>query len=96
MADSSSFVQDVSHDTRYHENEFLRVELETGLMFSRIAREARNQDKRDRNCAQARRAYDALLHFIPKIPKGNFVSSDILRRGLAQLKSELQHLGEAV
>lgn len=95
MADiPSSFVPDPSLDANYHEDEFLRVELHTGLMFARIARQARYQEKRDRNCAQARRAYDALLRFMPKLPNGKFVGSDEMTRGLGQLKSELQQLGE--
>jgi len=85
-----------SPDPNSHEDDFLRVELCTGLMFSKIAREARHQEKRDRNCAHARRAYDALLRFIPKMPNGNFVGSDEMTRGLAQLKSELQQLGEVL
>ena len=90
----SSFVADPFMDAAHHEDEFLRVELQTGLMFSKIAREARHRDKRDRNCAQARRAYDALLRFIPKLLNGSFVGSDEMTRGLGRLKSELRELGE--
>ena len=90
----SSFGPDPLLDANYHEDEFLRVELQTGLMFSKIAREARHQEKRDRNCAQAKRAYDALLRFLPKLPNGKFVGSDEMKRGLGQLKAELQQLGE--
>ena len=83
-------------DANTRADEFLKVELHAGLMFSKIAREARHQEKRDRNCAHARRAYDALLRFIPKMPNGNFVESDEMTRGLGQLKSELQQLGEVL
>ena len=77
-----------------HEDRFFRVELGTGLMFSKIALEARHRNKRDRNCANARRAYDALLYFSPKMPNGLFVRSNHMTRGMAQLKAELQLLGE--
>ena len=65
-------------------------------MFSKIAREARHQEKRDRNREHARRAYDVLLRFIPKMPNGDFVGSDEMTRGSEQLKSELQQLGEVL
>ena len=89
-----SFVPRKTLKTLSNEDDFLRVELRTGLMFSKMALEARHQEKRDRNCANARRAYDALLHFSPKLPNGTFISSDKMIKGLAQLKSELLRLGE--
>ena len=58
---------DSSLDANAYDDEFLRTELRTGLMFSKIALESRYEAKRDRNCARARRAYDALLHFMPKV-----------------------------
>lgn len=94
MADPSSFVPHPSSDGNSHEDEFLRVELRTGLLFSKLALGAWYRDKRDRNCVYARRAYDALLYFSAKMANGIFVRSDEMTRGLAQLKSELQQLGE--
>ena len=94
MADSSSFVPHTWLEANSHEDEFLRVELRTGLLFSKLALGAWYQDKRDRNCANARRAYEALLYFSPKRPNGSFGRSDEMTRGLAKLKSELQQLGE--
>ena len=94
MADSSA--RNGSSPDNYHEDEFLKVELRTGLMFSKIAQEARHQEKRDRNRAHARRAYDVLLRFLPKMPDGKFVGSDEMTRDLRQLKAELQQLGEVL
>ena len=74
---------------------FIRVELQTGLTFSKSALGSRYQERRDRNQAQARRAYDALLYFIPKSSLTNDESKMIVS-GLARLKSELQQLGEAI
>ena len=77
------------------EIEFLRAELLTGLTLSKIAREARHDDKRERNRLNARKAYDSILRFMPKV---DIVSEDLMdiRSKLEQLRSELQLLGEAV
>ena len=75
------------------EMEFLRTELQTGLTLSKIALEAADQDKIDRNRANARKAYDTLMHFMSKATL-KAEDADEIRAGLAQLKSELQQLGE--
>lgn len=72
---------------------FIRVELRTGLTFAKSALESRHQERRDRNQAQARRAYDALLYFIPKSSLTP-AESDAIKAGLAKLKSELVDLEE--
>ena len=46
--------------------EFLRAEALAGRTFSRIALESRYQEKTDRNRANARKAYDTLLRFMPR------------------------------
>ena len=79
-------------DTRRSGIDFLRTEIRTGLTFSRIALDAR-EDKRDRNRVNARKAYDAIVHFM----HGSALDADEakeIKRGLAQLKSELVKLGE--
>jgi hypothetical protein len=50
------------------EVEFLRTELRTGLTLSAIALRGGDKSRVDRNRVNARKAYDALLHFIPKVP----------------------------
>jgi hypothetical protein len=47
------------------ETQFLRTELLAGLNFSKIALEGEDESKIERNRANARKAYDALLRFIP-------------------------------
>jgi hypothetical protein len=47
------------------ETQFLRTELLAGLNFSKIALEGEDESKIEQNRANARKAYDALLRFIP-------------------------------
>ena len=82
-------------DPTIAEVEFLRSELHTGLTLTRIALDASNRDKTDRNSANARKAYDAVLRFIPKVSLSNDETTE-LRTKLDQLKAELQMLGEEI
>jgi hypothetical protein len=77
------------------EIEFLRAEALSGLTFSRIALESQYRDKTDRNRANARKAYDSLLYFMPRVSATKEVWDDI-RTKVAELKSHLQQLGEEV
>lgn len=77
------------------EIEFLRSEAITGLTFSRIALRSTDQEKTDRNRANARKAYDALLHFLPRVSDTSEIWEEI-RTTVAELKSNLQQLGEEV
>jgi hypothetical protein len=75
------------------EVEFLRTEVRTGLTLSAIALRGGDKGRVDRNRVNARKAYDALLHFIPKVPLTNEEAGEINVK-LAELKSELRLLGE--
>ena len=90
-------MSDASHEGRGNaaEIEFLRTELATGLTLCKIAREASHEDKRERNRLNARKAYDSILHFMPKADIVSEEWNDIRSR-LEQLRSELRLLGEAV
>jgi len=90
-------MSDATHHARSGaaEIEFLRAELLTGLTLSKIAREARHEEKRNRNRLNARKAYDSILHFMQKANVGSEELNDI-RSKLEQLRSELRLLGEAV
>jgi hypothetical protein len=68
---------------------FLRVELRTGLTFARIARTAKQADKRNRNFLKAKEAYDSVLHFMPRVVLTVSQSKEIKRK-LERLKTELQ------
>jgi hypothetical protein len=75
--------------------EFLRAEALTGLTFSRIALDARHREKIERNRVNARKAYDTLLRFMPRDDSTPGPWEEI-RAKIAELKSELQQLGEDV
>ena len=75
--------------------EFLRSEIHTGLTLSKIALEAAHEEKRQRNRANARRAYDSLMHFMPSVFVDDKEAYEI-KAGVAQLVAQLQKLGEEV
>jgi hypothetical protein len=75
--------------------EFLRTEIMTGLTMSKVALEADQQDKVDRNRANARKAYDTALRFLATASLTNDEAQE-LKTKLAQLKSALRRLGEEV
>ena len=77
------------------EVEFLRTEVRTGLTLSGIALRGGDKSRVHRNRGNARKAYDALLHFIPKVPLTTDEAEEIKVK-LAELKSELRLLGEDV
>ena len=77
------------------EIEFLRAEALTGLTFSKIALGSNDQEKTERNRANARKAYDSLLHFLPRVSDKSEIWEEIRAR-VAELKSNLQQLGEEV
>jgi len=82
-------------DPTLAEVDFLRCELRTGLTLTKIALDARHHDKTSRNRANARKAYDAVLRFIPKVNLSDSESAEFTSK-LQQLKSELALLGEEI
>ncbi|PYV55278.1 MAG: hypothetical protein DMG97_01035 [Acidobacteria bacterium] len=77
------------------EIDFLRSELSTGLTLTGIALDSRDQARRNRNCANARKAYDAVKRFVPRVALSPDETNEINSR-LEHLRSELQRLGEEV
>jgi len=75
--------------------QFLRTELIAGLTFSKIALRSKNAAKADRNRINARKAYDALLHFTPETSLSSEDAKEINAK-MAQLRANLQQLGEDV
>ena len=75
--------------------EFLRTELATGVTFAKIVLETKDESKVGRNRANARKAYDAVLHFMPGTALSAEEAQELEAR-VAQLKSALQRLGEDV
>lgn len=80
-------------DPTLTELDFLRTELKTGLTLSKIALDATHSDKSDRNCANARKAYDAVLHFAPRVNLSQ-EETDEIKSKLEHLKSQLKLLGQ--
>jgi len=74
---------------------FLRTELDTGLTLARIARSAKRADKRNRNLLNARKAYEAVVRFMPGVMLTNGQTRE-LKNKLERLKKELRTLGEDV
>jgi hypothetical protein len=74
---------------------FIHTELETGLTLAKVASTANNQDKIDRNRANARKAYDTALEYMARIGLPSKESAEIQRK-LEELKRELQQLGESI
>jgi len=72
----------------------LTIDTKVGLTFARVASEAaEGSEKRRRNKANARRAYDSVLLFWKR---GGFEDTEMqqLAEGLSRLKSALEGLGE--
>lgn len=65
------------------------------MTLSRIASRASQPDTINRNRANAKKAYDTVLRFLPKTQLGDEEEVEI-RSQLAKLKSALQSLGEQV
>ena len=63
--------------------------------FSKIARDSKDELKIERNRANARKAYDALLHFIPAAALSLEEAKEVAL-GMAELKAALRRLGEDV
>jgi hypothetical protein len=80
-------------DMQLAELDFLRSELTTGLTLIKIAHDANQSDKADRNRANARKAYDAVLRFSSKVSLSDVETSEIKSK-LAELRAALQSLGE--
>jgi hypothetical protein len=72
---------------------FVNTELDTGLTFARIAVGSTTGSKKERNCVNARRAYDSALHILQQVSLSKDEASAIGEK-IAALKSSLEELGE--
>jgi len=77
------------------EVDFIRSELATGLTLSKIAKDSAWHAKSDRNRANARKAYDAVIRFLPRVTLTDEEALE-LKAKLEHLKGELTKLGEEV
>jgi hypothetical protein len=88
-------VRNVLLNTAVVEAQFLRTELLAGLNFSKIAFDTKDELKIERNRVNARKAYNALLHFIPAAILSPEEAEEI-NLGITDLKAALRRLGEDV
>ncbi len=77
------------------EMEFVRAELLAGITRANIARNASDESKKQRNRREARKAYDAILRYLPQtFPSQE--EKDQIDSKLTELKFALRSLGEEV
>ena len=76
---------------------FLLTEIKVGLTFAHTALTAKpgEKDKIERNSKNARKAYDALLHFHPQVSLSEEESAKF-EAGKNKLEAALRVLGEFV
>ena len=75
--------------------DFLKIDLETALTFLKIARQAQDSARKERNRRAARKAYETVAKLVGKVEL-NDEDRRILIDGLQQLQKELEALGEQV
>jgi hypothetical protein len=73
--------------------DFLKIDVKTALTFSGLALETDNEEKKQRNRKNARKAYDTILHLQHNV---TFTPSDevYMHQMLGRLKNDLERLGE--
>jgi hypothetical protein len=81
--------------------QFLKVELRLGLTRASIANTSYFVHRRFRNQADARKAYDAVVHALGRACNGNqspltVEQFDEVQGKLTKLRQELQKLGEPI
>ena len=74
---------------------FLNVEAETGLTFANIAAHSENAEKKARNQAHARIAYETILRFVSRVSL-TAAEAETLASKVTRLKDGLAALGEAL
>lgn len=72
---------------------FLRSELLAGFTRAKIAQDTTDERKRQRNRIEARKAYDAVLRFLPQTSVSPDETEQIESQ-IAELKFVLSSLGE--
>lgn len=74
-------------------SDFLKTELHTGVTFANLALSAKFTDKRQRNKANARKAYHTALKFIDRLTPDDATEVHGL---LEHLRRQLRELGESL
>src|SRR5215467_1274695 len=71
--------------------DFLKIDVETALTFSGLALETDNEEKKQRNRKNARKAYDTILHLWGRVILTPSEEA-YLHKMMSRLKSELEAL----
>lgn len=74
--------------------DFLRIDSQVGLTFSGIALTSSDPEKRERTTLTARKAYNCIMRLRQDVDLSD-VERNKLDANVAQLKSELQRLGQS-
>lgn len=86
--------QELKEQFERNKGDFILVEVESGLTFAKVALDAEDEEKLNRNRKNARKAYDTACRFLQE----SVIKDEELRRkaltGLAELRRDLQELGE--
>jgi hypothetical protein len=75
--------------------DFLKNELQTGITFADLALTAKHDDRRERNKANARKAYDTALRFMDTHSPTPEITTELKDR-LKHLRDQLKKLGESI
>ena len=91
--------EELARDSKTVSISFLKIELGTGLTFAKLAQDSEiGSANRDRNQANARKAYDTIMQWHRRHSASDAVGIDMqeLEPELTELRSVLQELGEDV
>ena len=88
--------KDIGRDARKTNVEFLKTELATGLTFANAAMESRESERKLRNRANARKAYDTVTQYLTRHSDSEMLSieREELEPGLTELRKVLGELDE--
>jgi hypothetical protein len=89
---TSALLQKTTEEAR----DFLRTELATGRQFATLAAKSTTPDAVARRTQAARRAYDTIRRLLPRTLALPRDEQQQLRKGLRDLKRDLEKLGDKV
>ena len=85
----------IASDLNQKGAEFLKIELQTGMTFASIAlSEERGSDKRIRNQANARKAYETVLRLRERLESPSEATRHSIEEGLERLRRALEKLDD--
>ena len=75
--------------------EFLHAQVQTGITFAKLALDAGDNDKKERNIANALAAFQSIMRFRPDVILSD-TEQQKLNRGVEELRRKLKQLGQHV